>query len=99
MMFENYVRDVYGSGKHRKMRGGKLRKHSSFPNNFGQRINSKSVSVKTIVSEIGGNEGTNGGEYTNAQDNTKVAPVKTINVQHILEYMDKNKLEKLTIEF
>lgn len=101
MMFENYVRDVYGSGKHRKMRGGKqlLGRHSSFSNSFGQQINSKSVSVQTIVTEIGGNEGAESGENVNAQDNTKVTPVKSISVQHILEYMDKNKLEKLTIEF
>jgi hypothetical protein len=68
MQFENYIRDVYGTGKHRVNRGGKrlLNKNNSAMSSYGEKMDINSVKTSTNVDEYS-NE-SQSGENTAVQD-------------------------------
>jgi len=99
MKFENYIREVYGSSEKRINRSGKqlLNKQEAAMPTFGERIDLNSVKTSTNVFEFN-NENSQYEDNTAVQDNTRMNR-QQINIQHILEYMDKNSLERLIINF
>jgi hypothetical protein len=101
MKFENYVRDVFGAGEHRTSRGGKqlLSSVSAF-NSYGESIDASTVKTFISITELPGpNSSSSSTDNSNPQDETQVKYQTVINVDRILEYMDKNKKEKITINF
>ncbi len=96
MKFENYLRDVFGLGEHRVKHGGSthLTRVTALSSN-GERVDVNSVKISKVISGQNNDEGedTDGG-----RDNTKVR-INNINVHNIIEYMDKNGIQKLNLEF
>jgi len=99
MRFENYIRNVYGDEKNRTSSSGKelFGTGVSAFNSNGERIDEKTV--KTFVSVTTNSDSENSDDNGEAQDNTSVSSSSILNVKAVMEYMDKNKLKELTINF
>ena len=97
VMFENYLRKVYGKVFQRLTYSGNrlfgLDEPKSFATN-GERRNINSV--RFYAEEIGGSSN-NSGDEINRQDNTRVNMQRF--VIRVFEYMNENGLEAVTITF
>ena len=100
MRFENYLRDVYGLGAHRTKHGGVPHlKNVTALSSIGERIDASSVNVSKMFSgrlDDGSDDIQKGNSA--ARDNTSFQ-LNTLNIDYILEYMDKNGIQKLNIQF
>ena len=104
--FENYLRKMYsdGAGSQRLKYGSEELFGILEPTSYdtgGETRDASTVKSYTQVNHgFGENEQGEGGEQegTAKQDNTRVQ-INSTTVQRIFEYMDNNKLEKLTIDF
>ncbi|MCB0425177.1 MAG: hypothetical protein KDD13_11120 [Mangrovimonas sp.] len=96
MKFENYLRDVFDQGPHRTKHGGvpHLSSVTAFSSN-GEEVDVNSVSVTTYFLGGSSSSGIGGSPQDNVNNGTSIAPI----VIKILEYMDNNGLQRLTLNF
>ncbi len=101
MKFGNYLSDVFSEGSHRTKYGGVNRfgdyEATAFDSN-GEKVDVSSIRSYVQVTEAEDPSGSQD-DNDNMRDNTDVKLNLIIDAQKILEYMDQNGLQKVTINF
>ncbi len=95
MMFENYMRDVYGLGKHRTKHGGSIHLTGvTALDSNGERVDASSVKISAIMFGQHDDGADDSDKNSQKKDNTKDV-LNTQWISHLVEYMNSNGIQKL----
>ncbi|MCL2097838.1 MAG: hypothetical protein FWH23_03655 [Bacteroidales bacterium] len=100
VMFENYLREIYGTGFQRLTYSGnklfRVNEPTSYPTN-GERRDINSVRSYTNIT-MNDTSNSNSNDDTHRQDNTRVNHMQIL-IDRVFEYMDRNGLQAVRVTF